>query len=195
MGADVSQTVATSVDTETAHVGRRIRQQRLVRGLSARELAARAQLTAAYVSRLENGKVSPTVATLSRLVQAMGETMTSLFADTNDTGSVVRAAQRTPVRSGGVQDFRVTPSWTKRLEVLESIVEPDCGSGPSPHTHPGEEECVLVLDGELTVWIDGETWLLGRGDAATFYCASPHRWHNSGASPSRVLWMITPAVY
>jgi transcriptional regulator with XRE-family HTH domain len=180
---------------EDEQIGRKIRRLRQSKGVSARELAARANVTAAYLSRLENGRLSPTVATLSRIVAAMGETITSLFAGAQDTGAVVRAAERVPLHSSGVDDFRITPNWTTRLEVLESIVAPRQGSGPNPHTHLGEEECVLVLDGELAIRIDDDQHVLGPGDSATFHCHRPHSWHNPGEHPSRVLWIITPAVY
>jgi transcriptional regulator with XRE-family HTH domain len=191
----VSWTAGTPTGSEAEQLGWRVRQLRLAKGLSARELAVRSGLTATYISRLENAKLSPTVATLSRLVAAMGETITGLFSGEQELGPVVRAAQRTPLHSSGVVDFRITPSWTTRLEVLETIVAPGHGSGSKPHTHLGDEECVLVLDGTLTIWLDGDAHALGPGDSATFSCQRPHRWLNTSDRSCRALWIITPAVY
>jgi transcriptional regulator with XRE-family HTH domain len=189
-----SVTLTAGGPDDREQLGRRIRELRHAKGLSARDLAARSGLTATYISRLENAKLSPTVATLGRLVDAMGETITNLFAEVRDTGPVVRADERAPLRSSGVDDYRVTPGWTTRLEVLESIVAPGQGSGPL-HSHPGDEECVLVLDGTLTLWLDADEHALGPGDSATFPCLRPHRWVNPGDRVCRALWIITPAVY
>jgi transcriptional regulator with XRE-family HTH domain len=191
----VSRTAVPPPDAEREQLGRRIRQLRLAKGMSARDVAAVSGLTTTYISRLENAKLSPTVATLSRLVAAMGETITSLFAGEQAPGPVVRAAERTPLQSSGVADYRITPSWATRLEVLESIVAPGHGSGAKPHTHLGDEECVVVLEGSLTIWLDADEYVLGPGDSATFSCQRPHHWLNPGDRPSRVLWIITPAVY
>jgi transcriptional regulator with XRE-family HTH domain len=191
----VTRTAATPAGDEREQLGRRVRQLRQAKGMSARDLAARSGLTTTYISRLENAKLSPTVATLSRLVAAMGETVTSLFTGEPELGPVVRAADRTPLQSSGVADFRITPSWATRLEVLESIVAPGHGSGSRSHTHLGDEECVLVLEGSLTLWLDAEEYALGPGDSATFPCQRPHHWLNRGDLPCRVLWIITPAVY
>jgi transcriptional regulator with XRE-family HTH domain len=180
---------------DAQHVGSRIRQLRQAKDLSARDLAARAGLTASYISRIENAKVSPTVATLGKVVQAMGETFASLFGDAQAEGPVVRADDRHPLHSHGVDDYRVTPSWASRLVVVESVIQPGQASGAEPHTHPGDEECVLVLEGQLTVWLDGKEHLLGPGDSATYFCRLPHRWRNSGRETSKVLWIITPAIY
>ncbi len=192
-GAPVTRT--PGADDEREQLGQRVRQLRQAKGLSARDLAARSGLTAAYISRLENAKLSPTIATLGRLVAAMGETITNLFTEVQDTGPVVRANERAPLRSSGVDDYRITPGWTTRLEVLESIVAPGQGSGPNLHTHPGDEECVLILEGTLTIWLDADEHVLGPGDSATFSCQRPHRWLNPGKGRCRALWIITPAVY
>jgi transcriptional regulator with XRE-family HTH domain len=191
----MTRTGDATVGSENDQVGHRIRQLRTTKGISGRELASRAGVTAAYISRLENAKVSPTVATLSRIAHAMDATISNLFAGEQQMGPIVRSGERRPIHSRGVDDYRITPGWTSRLEVLESIVQPGHGSGPNLHTHSGDEECVLVLEGELTIWLGEEEHQLGPGDSATFLCRWPHRWLNPHDHPSRVLWIITPAVY
>lgn len=189
--------VAHRLDGQDAdqNVGTRIRQLRLAKGVLSKDLAARSGLTASYISRIENGKVSPTVATLGKIVQAMDETFASLFAEVPAEGPIVRGYERRVVQSRGVDDYRVTPAWASRLVVFESLVSPGQASGAQPHTHLGDEECVLILDGQLTMWLDGRKYLLGPDDSATYKCRLPHRWRNAGTSPSRVLWIISPAIY
>lgn len=177
-------------------VGPRLRQLREQKALSARQVAELAGVTPAYLSRLENGRVSPTVATLARLVAAMGETMATLFSERPGAQeAVVRRAERHLMRSRGVLDSQVTPGWAKRLEVLESLVEPGHGSSKDLHTHAGDEECVLVLEGELDLFLGSEHHHLEVGDSATFDSRVPHRWRNPSSGPARVLWIITPASY
>ncbi len=188
--------MSAAPESEDGQVGPRLRHLREQKGLTARQIAERAGVTAAYVSRLENGRVSPTVATLGRLVSAMGETMATLFAEAADSeGSVIRHDQRHRMRSCGVLDSQVTPAWATRLEILESLVEPGHGSSDRLHTHAGDEEVVLVLEGELDLWLGSERHRLGVGDSATFHCRTPHRWRNPCSTPSRMLWIISPANY
>ena len=147
--------------------------------------------------RLENGHVSPTVATLAKVVAAMGETMATLFREPlGEHEVVVRRAARNLMRSKGVLDSQVTPSWASRLEILESLVDPGGGSGETLHTHAGEEECLLVLEGEVELRLGDDVHRLEAGDSATFGCGTPHRWRNpSPSAPARVLWVITPSTY
>lgn len=164
--------------------------------MSARQVAELAGVTPAYLSRLENGRVSPTVATLARLVAAMGETMATLFSEPSGPREpVLRHADRHLMRSRGVLDSQVTPGWAKRLEILESLVDPGQGSSNRLHTHAGDEECVLVLEGELDLFLSSQSHHLELGDSATFDSRTPHRWRNPSSKPARVLWIITPANY
>jgi transcriptional regulator with XRE-family HTH domain len=55
--------------------GELVRDLRLQRTMSQRELAERAGTTQAVISRIEQGRSSPTVATLERIVEAMGESL------------------------------------------------------------------------------------------------------------------------
>lgn len=55
--------------------GRFLAEVRQRRGLTQRELADRAGMTQANVSRIELDKISPTLLTLERLLGAMGETL------------------------------------------------------------------------------------------------------------------------
>jgi transcriptional regulator with XRE-family HTH domain len=183
-------------ERDDGEVGARLRQLREQKGMSARQVAELAGVTAPYLSRLENGRVSPTVASLARLVAAMGETMATLFQEPPGPDEVVvRRADRHLMRSQGVLDSQVTPGWAKRLEILESLVEPGRGSSGSLHTHAGDEECVIVLEGQLTLFLGSDRFDLEAGDSATFDSRTPHRWRNPSTGQSRVLWVITPAAY
>lgn len=175
-------------------IGPRLRALRQARGLSAQEVARRANVTPAYLSRLENGHLSPTVSTLSRVVQAMGDSVGSLFG-AGAAGPVVRRDERQLIRNRGVDDYLLTPTRHGRLEVLETVVEAGAGSGPEPYTHPGDEECILVLEGALRVWLDEAEHVLGEGDSVTFACRVPHRWENPTEATTRVIWIVTPAGY
>lgn len=181
-------------DGRALRVGERLRQMRRKNGMTAQEVARRAGVSAAYLSRLENDKISPTVTTLSRLTQAMNESVAQLFAS-QASGPLVRRDMRHVVHNRGVIDYIITPSDSNHLQVMETIVTAGQGSGRLPYTHNGEVECVLVLEGVLMIWLDGVSYRLRGGDAVTFACQTPHRWENPGSSSARLLWIITPSGY
>ncbi|MGH3273242.1 MAG: cupin domain-containing protein, partial [Streptosporangiaceae bacterium] len=108
---------------------------------------------------------------------------------------LVRHSERRRAGNRGVADYLITPGSASRLEVLETVVEPGAGSGDRPYSHPGDEECVVVLAGSLRFWIDETAYDLTVGDAVTLACRTPHRWRNCGLGPARALWIITPPGY
>ncbi len=163
--------------------------------MSARQLASLADVTPAYLSRLENGQLSPTVSTLSKVMQALGQSVADLFHGEDDRGPLVRADQRRIIRSHGVADELLSPTRSGRLEVLETVVSPGAGSGDEPYSHAGDEECIVLLTGTLDVQVHDTRYTLNPGDALTFNCRVPHAWHNSGTAEARALWIITPAGY
>lgn len=175
-------------------VGARLRALRRGKGLAAKDVAARAGVSPGYLSRLENGHISPTVSTLTRVVQAMGESIVNVFGEA-EAGPVVRRDDRILIRNRGADDYLVTPTRTGKLEVLETVVEPGGSSGAQHYTHAGDEECIVILDGWLRVWLDGVQHDLNVGDSITFPCGVPHRWSNPGDVPARAHWIITPAGY
>ena len=185
----------TAFDAESDGVGARLRAARLAKGLTARQLAAQAEVTPAYLSRLETGQLSPTVSTLSRVMQALGEPVALLFAAEDTPGPLVRRADRRVIRNHGVADELLSPTRSGRLEVLETVVSPLAGSGDEPYSHPGDEECIVILAGQLHVQIRETVYVLEPGDALTFGCRVPHAWVNPGPDEARAMWIVTPAGY
>lgn len=64
------------------HLGERIRQLRLARGLSQEGLAERSGLHTTQVQRIEQGKLNPRLTTLSCLAGGLGTSLSHLFGDT-----------------------------------------------------------------------------------------------------------------
>ena len=60
--------------------------------------------------------------------------------------------------------------------------------------HDGEE-AGIVMSGQLEIWIDGKSCLLGQGDSFAFKSTLPHRYQNPGMTEAVVIWAITPPSY
>ncbi|MDD3113462.1 MAG: helix-turn-helix domain-containing protein, partial [Candidatus Izemoplasmatales bacterium] len=62
-------------------IGRKIRELRLENGLTQEELADRSELTKGFISQLERGLTSPSIATLQDLLGALGTNLAEFFAN------------------------------------------------------------------------------------------------------------------
>jgi quercetin dioxygenase-like cupin family protein len=79
--------------------------------------------------------------------------------------------------------------------VILSSIEEGAGSGEEPYSHDSDEECVVVLKGQLEFWVGEEHFRLSEGDALLFESRRLHRNRNPGPGRSEVLWVITPPSY
>jgi len=62
-------------------VGERIKNVRLAKNLSQKEVITAIDMGAAQYSRIENGKTDPSVTTLEKIAHALGVTLSELFAE------------------------------------------------------------------------------------------------------------------
>lgn len=89
------QNGACSGDTIDTAIGQALRTLRETRSLTAKELSSQADVSAAMISRIENAQVSPSIATMTSLTNALGVPLVSLFRDTQ-----AERADFTHVRNG-----------------------------------------------------------------------------------------------
>lgn len=178
-------------------LGAEVRRLRKAVGMSGRALAKEAGITAGFVSQMEQGQVMPSVGTLLRICSVLEVGIGELFEASPGNKQIVRASER-PNYSYPEHDFideLVSADPKGKLQVLHSRIMPGGGSGPDLYTHGAETEFVLVLEGDLDLFLDDNTYRLEQGDAATFSGDIPHGYKNEGHIPVQVIWVVTPATY
>jgi transcriptional regulator with XRE-family HTH domain len=171
-----------------AGVGPRLRALRRARPTTLADLAAETGLTASTLSRLETGKLRPTLEQLLPLARAHGVPLDDLVAapPTGDPRIHLRPVRRfgltfVPLtrRPGGVQAYKV--------------IYPPAGRSPrtKPQTHDGYE-WFYVLDGHVRFLLGEQDLLLGPGEAAEFDTGVPHWIGSAGPQPAELLCMYGP---
>ena len=183
-------------DGASSGVGQRIRDARKAQRMTIAELADASGLTKSFVSKVERGRSTASVAALLRVSGALGIPLSNLF-ETAATRSIVRARDYPAVSFGGynISEFLLTPQSEQRVQVLLSKIAPGGGSGLEPYPLPGEVEFVFVVSGQLEVAFSDGVVTLDTGDALTFDPASPHAFQVATTSPdTTVVWMICPAL-
>ena len=187
-----------------SEVGSRLRALRSARGLSLRALAERCAVTAAALSQIENGRSSPSVSTLKKILAALDLTLGDFFADGRAAGTgagepldvVTRGTRLVNVASGrGLQYLSLPGSREGRaIQIMHEIYAPGADTGPELYSHAGEEAGFCVT-GSIEVTVDGRAELLKPGDAFYFPSSLPHRWRNVGGSSARMISACTPPTF
>jgi len=182
-------------------IGGRLRHLRQLRGLGLRALADQAGCSASFLSRVENGAVNPSLTTLHNLVQALETNISSLFADQAESADWIgRAGQRPvlsfdPLRQGsGIELERLIPYASGHLLQANIHIVDVGGTSDGEIQHVGEE-LGYILQGQLELWLDGETFQVGEGDSFFFSSERPHGYRNPGPGQTRILWINTPPTF
>ncbi|MEU4575435.1 helix-turn-helix domain-containing protein [Nonomuraea sp. ATR24] len=169
-----------------AGVGPRLRALRKARGATLAALAGETGLTASTLSRLENGRLRPTLEQLLPLARAHGVPLDDLVAapPTGDPRIHLRPVRRhglvlVPLtrRAGGVQAYKVVypPAGRESTTKLQA--------------HEGYE-WFYVLDGEVRFVLGEREFRLGAGEAAEYDTRVPHWIGSAGSRPAEVLTLF-----
>lgn len=178
-------------------VGRRIRDLRRVRRFSLETVAARADLSIGFLSQIERGLSSPSLRVLATLADVLGVGIAALFgaspsADGVSDHVVTRGLERPELklwRTGVSKQLLSPASAENRLNLFLVHLEPGGSTGDELYTHDGEE-AGLVLEGEMMLTVDSQTWSLKTGDSFRFASRRPHRFSNPAQDAKAVvLWV------
>ena len=178
-------------------IGRSLREARRRRGLTLRAVAEEAEVTESFLSQVERDVASPSIATLRRIAVALGTSIGTLLDSAGPHAKLVRRADRRVVGYAGLgaRDEFLTDGPNARLQVIESVIEPGGGTGPEAYAHESDEECLIVLEGCLDLWVGDEEYRLEAGDAIRYSSRMPHRNQNPGPGGARVMFVLTPPSY
>jgi transcriptional regulator with XRE-family HTH domain len=178
-------------------VGSRIRDLRREHRLSLETIADRTDLSIGFLSQIERGLSSPSLRVLATLADVLGVGIAGLFGakpntDAASGGVVTRRMQRAELTlwRTGISKQLLSPAGTDgRLNLFLVHLEPGGNTGDELYTHDGEE-AGLVLEGEMILTVDSETWTLKQGDSFRFASRRPHRFSNPADNAKAVvLWV------
>lgn len=178
-------------------VGQRIRDLRRTRAMSLEAVAARTDLSIGFLSQIERGLSSPSLRVLATLADVLGVGIAGLFGTKEDAAAapdavVTRERQRAQLNlwRTGISKQLLSPAGSEgRLNLFLVHMEPGGSTGDELYTHDGEE-AGLVIEGEMKLTVDAESWTLKHGDSFRFASRRPHRFSNpSGDSKAVVLWV------
>jgi transcriptional regulator with XRE-family HTH domain len=177
-----------------AQIGLTVKRLREAAGLSVRAFADRVAFSASFISQLENGQVSPSIASLDKIAAALNTTINEFFASPDVPDSfVVRANERPSFRSmwSRAEISPLTPMGKLRgPEALIVTLEPGGQSGKHP-TPLMYDQFAIVFMGRLELTLADQILALRRGDAAQIPAGTPHRWRNLHRRAAQVVLVST----
>ena len=164
-------------------VGERLKHIRQRHGLSQRELARRANMTNGSLSNIEQCKVSPSVASLEKILSAFPMSLQEFFADRLDLApSVFRLKDMVHIEKDNTE-FHIMPlhdSGHESVYIARQIYHPGAKIKSEWMVHNGFVGGV-VIDGALELNLEGVNYHLLEGEGFYFALSRSHVFTN--ASP------------
>jgi DNA-binding XRE family transcriptional regulator len=163
------------LDSVLTSIAENLRDLRTRAGLTLEQLAQRADLSTAHLSRIESGDRQPSIAALISLSRALGVPLSTLLGERRGAPAISiysgheAAHEANGLTIAGCSGF---PGSTT-LEALHITISPD-RVPPTPARHRGEE-WIYVVSGHLRLEFDDQIHLLEPGATAHFDANRPHR--------------------
>ncbi len=175
-------------------IGEKLRRLRLQKGLTQEEVADRCELSKGFISQVERDLASPSIATLTDMLECLGSNLKEFFSETGDEKTVFSQNDMFVKEDGETLKGSITwlvPSAQKND--MEPILVELGEGGRTQEMPPHEgEEFGFVLSGTVTLRVDGKRYRVKTGESFSLHPNAAHSVENAGKRPARFLWVSTP---
>ena len=176
-------------------IGSKIKNLRVLKGLTQEELANRAELSKGFISQVERDLTSPSIATLIDILQCLGTNISDFFNDNGDDDQIVFGKndyfEKTDVELNNKIQWIIPNAQKNMMEPILLTLEAG-GSTYPDNPHEGEE-FGYVLQGSVSVHIGSKTWRVKKGESFYFTPNKSHYITSKGGAV--LLWVSSPTSF
>ena len=172
-------------------IGQKIKELRVIKGLTQEELADRAELSKGFISQLERDLTSPSIATLVDILQCLGTNLNDFFNDTPEEQVVFGKEDYFEKHDCELQNTIqwIIPNAQKNtMEPILIKLEPG-GSTYPDNPHEGEE-FGYILSGSISIMIGSKQYKAKKGES--FYFKADKKHYITSKSGATLLWVSSP---
>lgn len=182
-------------------IGAKIRKLRQEKGMTLSELAKQVNFTASYISQIERSIIEPSLSSLRKIALALEVPIYSFLSDENSDHLLIKADKRKKLAlpdSTMVYEF-VTPmaankALKPKMEIINVHMNPESWSSEGYMIHKADE-CILVLEGCLHVYLGEDRYVLDEGDSLYIQENIKHRIYNPSDKITTIISCFAPPVY
>ncbi|GLI54907.1 DNA-binding protein [Propionigenium maris DSM 9537] len=183
----------------TANIGEKIKELRVGKGMTLKDLGEKVELSTGFLSQLERGLTTISVDVLQRISLELGVELTYFFREIKKEKKIVMRGYEKEVYEVVNSQFihyHLSNDLTDKTMVprIIDILPREKQERIKGYSHEGEE-FVYVLEGILTLVMDDREEILYPGDSAHYSSASLHNWGNDTSKKTRIIAVGTPNSY
>lgn len=175
-------------------IGKRIKELRILNGLTQEELASRTELSKGFISQIERDLTSPSISTLEDILQSLGVSVAHFFSYSEEEQVVFSEEEYFEKID---EEFFNTVEWVipnAQKNQMEPIRLTLSAGGKSPVDKPHEgEEFGYILQGTVEIHLGGRTFKAKKGES--FYYKADKSHFISSSKGAVVIWVATPPTF
>lgn len=175
------------------NIGAKIKRLRQEKGLTQDELASRCELSKGFISQLEHDTTSPSLNTLTNILESLGTNLKDFFNDFSDERIVFTNDDFYEAEDKELQykiEWVVPNAQKNMIEPIIITLEPG-GRYKEETAHQGEE-FGYVLSGTIYLYYGNKRYRAKKGETFAYQAKANHYIANPGKSTARVLWISSP---
>ena len=172
-------------------IGAKLKELRILKGLTQEELADRAELSKGFISQLERDLTSPSIATLMDILQCLGTSIGEFFNETPEERIVFGKTdyfEKHDLELKNEIKWIIPNAQKNMMEPILLTLEPGGETYPD-NPHEGEE-FGYVLQGNISIHIGSKTYKAKKGES--FYFVSDKKHYLSSKAGAVLIWVSSP---
>ena len=172
-------------------IGAKLKELRILKGLTQEELADRAELSKGFISQLERDLTSPSIATLMDILQCLGTSIGEFFNETPEEQIVFGKTDYFEKHDQALKNeikWIIPNAQKNMMEPILLTLEPGGETYPD-NPHEGEE-FGYVLQGNISIHIGSKTYKAKKGES--FYFVSDKKHYLSSKAGAVLIWVSSP---
>ncbi|MCI8887378.1 MAG: helix-turn-helix domain-containing protein [Hungatella sp.] len=172
-------------------IGLKLKELRILKGLTQEELADRSELSKGFISQLERNLTSPSIATLMDILQCLGTSIGEFFNESPEEQIVFGKADYFEKKDSELKNEIkwIIPNAQKNM--MEPILLTLEAGGETYPDNPHEgEEFGYVLQGNVSIHIGNKLYRAKKGES--FYFVSDKKHYLTSKAGAVILWVSSP---
>ncbi|SHK07508.1 transcriptional regulator, XRE family with cupin sensor [Hathewaya proteolytica DSM 3090] len=180
-------------------IGSKIKELRTGKKLTLKDLSTQTGLSIGFLSQLERGLTTIAIDSLEKIATVLGVDLSYFFSIPKENkGSVLKSYEKEifQIVDSKIITYHLSNDMENKLmlpRIFEILPGVD-GENITSYQHKGEE-FVYVLEGVLTLILDGNRYELYPGDSAHYDSKIVHNWGNCTNKITRILTVNTPNAF
>jgi transcriptional regulator with XRE-family HTH domain len=173
------------MDKTSFDIGKKIKDLRLKRNLTLKQVAKETGFSPALISQIENNNISPPIATLARLALFFNVKIGYFFQDElcpvmysvckkGEGRKINRVISKTGKKHGYSYEALAFDYPNKKMEPFLLRLDRELHDEESMYSHDGEE-FLVVMKGKVVVAVENDRLKLEEGDSIYFDSSARHR--------------------